>query len=283
MMQDLFPESESYETVFLSVVPDTGDSILFASSDIRIRSANDHASALFGISPTDLTGKHCHELIAPSDLYRLNSAIEELCDSDNWAGELNCIGIDGDPFPVDMTIKRFRWGNQTFYCFVIRDLREYRELKERLRQEKANRREMYVTMRNLMKAFERERSGVERNISYKIQTLLLPTIDKVKREPSVNLRNTFLEILRDQLIGLTKGFGTELDARFLMLTRTEMKICKLIQSGLSSKEIALKLNISFETIQTHRKNIRKKLGLQGRKVNLYSLLSAKSFFTNHSI
>lgn len=283
MMQDLGLTFKSYVAFFQSFFPDTGDSILFTGKDLKILTANDQTSELFGISPEDLMGRDCRDLIALSGRHHLDRAVDELGNSENWAGELNCMRIDSDPFPVDMTIKQIRLENQPLYCIIIRDLTENKTLKEQLRREKGNRREMYVTMRNLMKAFDREKTGVERTISHKIETLLLPTLDKIKREPSADLRNTFLDILREQLIVLTKGFGTELDARFLTLTRTEMKICKLIQTGYSGKEIAEELNISFETIQTHRKNIRKKLGLRGRKVNLYSLLSSKSFFTNYTV
>ena len=88
--------------------------------------------------------------------------------------------------------------------------------------------------------------------------------------------------MREQLTSLTKGFGVELDSRFLTLTRSELKICRMIQAGQGGKEIAQQLGISFETVQTHRKNIRKKLGLRGQKVNLYTLLSGKSFFSSDS-
>ena len=61
-----------------------------------------------------------------------------------------------------------------------------------------------------------------------------------------------------------------------------MMICKYIQTGYSSKEIAEAMNVSFETIQVHRRNIRKKLGLRGRRTNLYAYLSAKQYFENVS-
>ncbi|HKJ65137.1 MAG TPA: helix-turn-helix transcriptional regulator, partial [Desulfopila sp.] len=57
----------------------------------------------------------------------------------------------------------------------------------------------------------------------------------------------------------------------LSLTPAEMKVCQFIQTGASSKEMAASLNLSAETIQTHRKHIRKKLGLT-RDVNLYRYL-----------
>jgi PAS domain S-box-containing protein len=282
-MQDLGQIFESYTALYQSVFPDTGDSILFVDDNMQVLLANEHASELFGLPPEDLVGMDWYKLISQNDRCKLDQIIDGLKDTENWAGEQSCLGYDGRSVPVDMTIKKFLWDNRLLYCINLRDLTDYKLLREQISQEKANRREMYVTMRNLMKAFNREKTGFEKNISYKIETLLLPMLDKIKRETSVNLRNTFLNIMRDQLIGLTKGFGTELDARFLMLTRAEIKICRLIQSGHSGKEIAQKLNISFETIQTHRKNIRNKLGLRGRKVNLYALLSDKSFFTNHTV
>ncbi|MFZ0613410.1 MAG: LuxR C-terminal-related transcriptional regulator, partial [Desulfobacterales bacterium] len=142
---------------------------------------------------------------------------------------------------------------------------------------------MYITMRNLMKAYEKEKSGVERGMSHKIETLLLPTIEKIRKEQSPDFRNTFLDLLREQLIGLTRGFVTEIDGRFLRLTRTEMAVCQLIQAGQASKDIATELKLSYDTIQTHRKNIRKKLGIRGRKISLYGLLATKSFFSKNAL
>jgi DNA-binding NarL/FixJ family response regulator len=46
-----------------------------------------------------------------------------------------------------------------------------------------------------------------------------------------------------------------------MLTPSEIDIVRLIASGLSTKEIAVKKCISFHTVMTHRKNIFRKLGV----------------------
>ncbi|GAL72951.1 LuxR C-terminal-related transcriptional regulator [Jejuia pallidilutea] len=47
------------------------------------------------------------------------------------------------------------------------------------------------------------------------------------------------------------------------LTKRELQILKFIGNGESSNSIANKLNLSISTIETHRKNIRKKLKLSG--------------------
>ena len=46
------------------------------------------------------------------------------------------------------------------------------------------------------------------------------------------------------------------------LSRRELDIIKLIKEGLSSKEIALQLDISLKTVEVHRYNILKKLKLK---------------------
>ncbi len=46
------------------------------------------------------------------------------------------------------------------------------------------------------------------------------------------------------------------------LSRREIDIIQLIKQGLSSKEIALKLDISLKTVEVHRYNILKKLKLK---------------------
>lgn len=47
------------------------------------------------------------------------------------------------------------------------------------------------------------------------------------------------------------------------LTERESEIVILISKGLQNTEMAVKLNLSKSTIETHRKNIRKKLKLKG--------------------
>ena len=47
-----------------------------------------------------------------------------------------------------------------------------------------------------------------------------------------------------------------------LLSRRELEIVKLIREGASSKEIAVKLDISLKTVEVHRYNILKKLTLK---------------------
>ena len=58
---------------------------------------------------------------------------------------------------------------------------------------------------------------------------------------------------------LLKQDGPAEDA--CLLTASEIEIVRLISTGLTTKEIAVKKHVSFHTVTTHRKNIFRKLGV----------------------
>jgi DNA-binding NarL/FixJ family response regulator len=48
------------------------------------------------------------------------------------------------------------------------------------------------------------------------------------------------------------------------LTDRELEVLTLVAEGLTNRQIALKLNISIKTVQTHRANLMDKLNLHDR-------------------
>jgi DNA-binding CsgD family transcriptional regulator/tetratricopeptide (TPR) repeat protein len=74
-----------------------------------------------------------------------------------------------------------------------------------------------------------------------------------------------------QFHDMSSPFLKQLSTRHPELTVTELKICTLLRSNLSSKEIARTLNLSPHTVDTHRLQIRRKLGLS-RKESLHTHL-----------
>jgi PAS domain S-box-containing protein len=262
---------------YQALLMENGDSIFIARQDRSIEAVNRTAETLHGKDRVDLIGLPCEVVITAGDRTAFITAWKQLDEKGQWSARIEASRGNGDGFPAFATARKLPEVYGPYVWVSIRDLSELEVLKKRLEYEKANRREMYETLRSLVKSSDKERRGLECSILNKIEGLLLPALVRIEKENCADIRNSYLNILRMELVGLTKGFNRELEAPMLKLTRTEMRVCCLIQKGYSSKEIADTTNVSFETIQVHRRNIRKKLGLTGRSVNLFSFLSSKPF------
>ncbi len=88
-------------------------------------------------------------------------------------------------------------------------------------------------------------------------------------------QRALLDLIESTLTDITSGFSHELSSPALGLTPREILVAGLIKAGKTSKEIAAMLRVSAASIEFHRGNIRKKLGLTHKKRNLRSYLSGR--------
>lgn len=80
--------------------------------------------------------------------------------------------------------------------------------------------------------------------------------------------------LADELI--TDNHNGSKKISFSKLTEKELEILKMVKRGLTSKEIAAQLHISYKTVQVHRHNILKKLN-QKNTASLLNLINDSKF------
>lgn len=260
------------EKVFRSLFTSAGEGIMLVNNDLKIIQANQKAADMFGLSITDIENAHCVSLVHPDsiDTLKVASSVKE---GEAWHGELNGVTKSGDAFPASITVNKISLSNEIFLHLIIRNITQQKSLEQYLVHEKTKAEEMNVTLRNVMKTIDKEKEELELSISQKVVTNIIPSIQKLASEDNKEVRQMYMNILRDQLAGLTKSSNSISNSDMIKLTKSEIQVCQMIQSGSSSKDIAETMNISFETVQTHRKNIRKKLGLSGKDINLFAYLN----------
>lgn len=126
----------------------------------------------------------------------------------------------------------------------------------------------------LARNIERERDQMEKRIAIKLRSLIIPAIEKLRRDESLAQYEMELDMLVKQIEDVTTGFGTDAVVAS-SLSFTELRIASLIKNGLTSEDIAEQLHISPSTVRTHRKNIRKKLKINNAQYSLKNFLHSK--------
>ena len=127
-----------------------------------------------------------------------------------------------------------------------------------------------------MKRIENERLVFQENLSTNILCNIEPYMNKLKQTSLDRDQTRTLEVLEKNIKDMASLLIYSAMTMNLRLTPAEMQISNFIRQGYSSKEIAGLLNISPATIDKHRKNVRKKLGITNKKQNLRSVLSSIS-------
>ncbi len=260
------------EQLFRSLFTSAGEGILLIDNSLKIVQANQKAADMFGMTCQWLEKENCVKIIHPDSIDSLRQAtsIEE---GDVRHGEANGITGSGDTFPASITVNKFRLGGEEFLHLIVRNITQQKAMERYLREEKTKAEEMNVTLRNVMKAIDRDKEELELSISQKVTTSIIPSLQKLAAEENIEIRDMYMKILRDQLAGLTRSSGAISNEDIIRLTKSEVQVCQMIQSGSTSKDIADAMVISIETVQTHRKNIRRKLSLNGKDVNLFAYLN----------
>ena len=126
----------------------------------------------------------------------------------------------------------------------------------------------------LLKGREADRVHFEESVLYNVKELLEPYIKKLAETPLDPKQQALLGIITTHAEEVISPFGRRLSWEHLDLTRTEIQVAGLIKAGKNTRQIAAVLNISPRTVDTHRKNIRRKIGLTKKRANLRSYLLA---------
>lgn len=129
-----------------------------------------------------------------------------------------------------------------------------------------------IAFRQVVSEIEFEKSALKEAVIKNVNEAVLPILKRMKLDCGVSCKH--LDLLEKSLKTLTSSFGCRLTEKELGLTPKEIEICGMIRSGLATKEIAGLLYTSPMTIDKHRNNIRGKLGLSNKDVNLASFLQS---------
>jgi PAS domain S-box-containing protein len=180
---------------------------------------------------------------------------------------------------VIITTKLINYEGENAILGILTDITErknsekaLREKDNKLERQAKNLIEMNTALKVLLEQREKEKTEIKETLLANIKKLVYPYIEKLENKGLNEDAQIFVNIIKSNINDLISPLASTLSSKYFALTPSEIQIADLIKHGKTSKEIASMLNISPKAVSFHRGNLRKKLGLLNKKINLRTYL-----------
>jgi len=247
--------------------------------------ANKRLGDMLGYKVEEIIGHSVMEFLDEKGRREWAREFKKRKKGDSSPYQMNLLRKDGETLPVIVSPRPVFDEKGVFqgsYSAItnIRDLkRTEKSLLERekeLKVKTTNLEEMNAALRVLLKQMGEDRRELEDKVRLNIEQMIHPYLERLKTAGLSERQKGHLSRLKSNLNEIMSPFTHKLLMEHPRLTPSELQIAYLIRQGKSSKEIADNLGLSFRTVETHRRNMRTKLGIKEKKTNLRSWL-----LTNH--
>jgi PAS domain S-box-containing protein len=132
--------------------------------------------------------------------------------------------------------------------------------------------EVNTALKVLLKQREEDKKELGENVLSNVKELINPYVERLNKSRLNTNQRTLVNIMESNLENIISPFISKLSSKYFNFTPMEIKVANLVKEGKTNKEIAELLCLSKNTILFHRYNIRSKLGLKNKKINLRSHL-----------
>jgi PAS domain S-box-containing protein len=243
--------------------------------------ANKRLCEMLGYEYDDIVGVPATKLLDESNKKRFEEQFVKRKKGETGAYEITFTRKDGHKVPAIVSPRPVfdEKGNFKGSFSVITDVTDLKRTQEALKHREqelemqtANLEEANAALKVLLKRRDEDKKELEEKVLFNMGELVEPYLEKLRKTGLDERQKAFLDILGSNLNEIISPFSRTLYFSYLNLTPSEMQIAALIRRGRTTKEIASVLNLSSRTVETHRKNIRKKLGLTDKKANLRTKL-----------
>jgi PAS domain S-box-containing protein len=283
-MEKKLKKSEQWLAATLKCI---GDALIATDASGTVVFMNPVAEELTGWKREDAMNRHVAEVCNIVDEITRAAAISGVMEAigrDGSAGiRSNAILIDknGREMFIDETASPIRNNDGVLsgVVLVFRDITERKrmeaallESEKKLRDQSEELVESNTALKVLLKQIENEKRIMEEKILSNVNKLILPYIERLKRNRSMSDELDYLNILEANVKEIVSPFSVRMSSALICLTPKELQVANLIKEGRENKEVAELLNMSLETVKTHRQNIRKKLNIYAKRIHLRTYL-----------
>ena len=226
------------------------------------------------------------KIYTPDSWNRLKAAVEKSRETgESYQLELELVRPDGSTRWVNAfgRVKYDSAGRVIGLHGTVQDITErkvmemelamhHKQLEELVKARTAELEEVNTTLKVLLARREADNNELQEKILSNVNELIIPYLEKIKLSPLKATQKAYMDIVETNLKAIISPSLNHMSAKHYHFSPQEIQVAALIKSGRSSREIASILKTSIKTINFHRGNIRRKLGLVNKKANLRSKL-----------
>lgn len=255
------------------------DGFFMIDCDGKILDANKAAGNILNEKQKHLIGKNIIDFIVPEHKNNFLIQLKEVLVSGPRSFE--AMGMSSDKKRLDLEIQGncLKIENKEMIFTFFRDITVKKlnnfELKQReseLRKKALDLQELNTALKVVLKRVEMDKIETQENVTANINDTIKPYLKKLEEICSTDKQRMYLDLINSDINNITSSFPIKLSSKYLKLTTSELNIANLVKHGKRTKEIAELLNVSCQTIDSHRNSIRKKLGIRNKKVDLRTYL-----------
>lgn len=162
---------------------------------------------------------------------------------------------------------------------VDREIKERKYIEKEISKKDILLAEKNITLKQLLDQREKEKQEIRDEIYKKVQSLILPLIGRIQAN-GTETDKRYLQAVLHNMKEIISPLSSETAKKMSVLSSRELEICNLILQGCNSNDIAEMLCLSIQTVNTHRKNMRKKLKLTATGVNLATYIKSEGPLIN---
>jgi len=176
---------------------------------------------------------------------------------------------------VRVRTRELQEANETLRATIREKVASTKSLKRReaeLKTKTAKLQDLNTALRFLLKKLDREKAATEEKMAADLRDLVHPYLKKLGKKSESRENRALVTILENHLKAIVSPFCRQLTSSVINLTPAELNVANMVKSGQSTRQIADALNLAYKTVESHRLNIRRKLGLTGKGINLRTCL-----------
>ena len=254
--------------------------IIISDNEGRILLSNPSCSRIFSSLPANL--KKVLKRVLPSDRRKVFNTIKTvfLVPQAVTFVQYQFLDRNNHYIHLETIVQNISIKDNTFILLRTQEITHHKQIeqelltknKEIIEKEKALK-EKNTAMKEIIKQIDKEKEQVEFQLYSNINKLINPVLQTLYEKAS-ETDKLLVNFIKNCLHNITSPFINAFEKKFSALTPREIEISKMIINGFSSKDIASTLAISLLTVHKFRQQIRKKLGLNNKKINLVSYLKS---------